>query len=282
MMSAMDVMPPAETAALPDNLAVAALVLARRFSAGATMWCVAPQWAWHARHVAVEFVHPVIVGKRALPSVHVEGTDPAGALRLLARPGDVLLAVSTADDAATGDLLRRAEAWGLTRFWLGTGPPPAGRPAEHILWLESQDPAQVGQAGQAGRAGQAGQARDQAGRAGQARDQAGRAARAARSGELVLLYHLLWELTQVVFEHPGLLSASAVDAGCTGEVCVTCSDQGDVAEVQNLGPGGTAEVVAGGKRREVDISLIEEVGPGDLILIHAGVGISALPTGGQP
>jgi hydrogenase maturation factor len=275
MMSAMDVMPPAETAALSDNLAVAALALARRFSAGATMWCVAPQWAWHARHVAVEFVHPVIVGKRALPSVHVEGTDPAGALRLLARPGDVLLAVSTADDAPTGDLLRRAEAWGLIRFWLGTGPPPAGRPAEHIVWLESQDPAQASAAGQAG---QAGQARDQAARTARAV----RAAWAARSGELVLLYHLLWELTQVVFEHPGLVSASGVDAGCTGEVCVTCSDQGDVAEVQNLRPGETAEVVAGGKRREVDISLIEEVAPGDLILIHAGVGISALPRGSQP
>jgi hydrogenase maturation factor len=246
MMSAMDVRP-AETSTLADNLAVAALALARRFSAGATMWCAAPQWAWHARHVAVEFVHPVIVGKRALPSVHVEGTDPAGVMRLLARPGDVLLAVSTANNAATGDLLRRAEAWGLTRFWLGTGPPPAGRHAEHILWLDSQDPV-----------------------------------RAARSGELVLLYHLLWELTQVVFEHPGLLSAAGGDTACTDEICVTCSDQGDVAEVQNLRPDGTAEVVARGEHREIDVSLIEEVAPGDLILIHAGVGISALPEGGRP
>ena len=29
---------------------------------------------------------------------------------------------------------------------------------------------------------------------------------AARSGDLVMLYHLLWELTHVVFEHPGLLT----------------------------------------------------------------------------
>ena len=29
---------------------------------------------------------------------------------------------------------------------------------------------------------------------------------AARSGDVVLLYHLLWELTHVVFEHPGLLT----------------------------------------------------------------------------
>ena len=45
-----------------DDLARAALALARRFAAGATLWCVAPAWPEHARHVAVEFVHPVIMG----------------------------------------------------------------------------------------------------------------------------------------------------------------------------------------------------------------------------
>ena len=54
-----------------EDLAGAALSLARRFAAGATMWCVAPEWPAHGRHVAVEFVHPVIVGKRALPAVNV-------------------------------------------------------------------------------------------------------------------------------------------------------------------------------------------------------------------
>ena len=57
------------------DLAVASLALARRFAAGATMWCVAPQWPSHGRHVAVEFVHPVIMGKRALPAVSVDGAD---------------------------------------------------------------------------------------------------------------------------------------------------------------------------------------------------------------
>ncbi|HET6505420.1 MAG TPA: SIS domain-containing protein [Baekduia sp.] len=41
-----------------------------------------------ARHVAVEFVHPVIVGKRALPALAVEPGDVA----LLARPEDVAIA----------------------------------------------------------------------------------------------------------------------------------------------------------------------------------------------
>ena len=81
------------TAAPAEDLAAAALSLARRFAAGATMWCVAPSWPSHARHVAVEFVHPVIVGKRALPAVFVDARMPPQMMRELARPGDVLLAV---------------------------------------------------------------------------------------------------------------------------------------------------------------------------------------------
>ena len=60
-----------------EDLAAAALSLARYFATGATMWCVSVPWPAHGRHVAVEFVHPVIVGKRALPAVHVEAGDAA-------------------------------------------------------------------------------------------------------------------------------------------------------------------------------------------------------------
>ena len=108
------------------------------------------------------------------------GCRPADALRLLARPGDVLLAVSTADDRSTVDLLRRAEAWGLTRIWLGPGRAPAGR---------SRRPRRLARKRGSGPA--------------------------ARSGDLVLLYHLLWELTHVVFEHPGLLAAPRSSPTCT-------------------------------------------------------------------
>jgi hypothetical protein len=185
----------------------------------------------------VEFVHPVIMGKRALPAVYVAGPDVAGAVRLLARPGDVLLAVSTADDAPTVDLLRRAEAWGLSRLWMGTGPrPPAGW-AEQVVWAESANPKLP-----------------------------------ARSGDVVLLYHLLWELTHVVFEHPGLLIA---EPACSDEVCTTCSDEGDVAEVRAVHPTG-AEVLVHGLPQTVDVSLVDPVFPGDLVLVHAGVAITRL------
>ncbi len=129
-------------------------------------------WPAHGRHVAVEFVHPVIVGKRALPAVGVEGPDPARALRLLARPGDVVLAVGAADDLATADLLRRARPGACTASgWEpGSGPRPAAPTRSCGASSSMPD-------------------------------------RAAYSGDLVLSYHLLWELTHVVFEHPGLLAA---------------------------------------------------------------------------
>ena len=216
------------------------LSLARRFAAGATMWCVAPRWPSHARHVAVEFVHPVIVGKRALPGVFVDASRAAAMVRELARPGDVLLAVSTAGDPVVADLLTRADAWGLTSVWLGAGPRGlaaawAAPRADHVVWLESDD-----------------------------------AAVAARSGDLVMLYHLLWELTHVVFEHPGLLTedseagaGAGAGAGCTDDVCITCSDEGRVAEVRALHDEGRLEVLAGGHAELVDGRLVGDLQPGD-------------------
>jgi hydrogenase maturation factor len=223
---------------LSEDLARTALTLARRFADGATMWCVAPTWPSHGRHVAVEFVHPVIVGTRALPAISVDGPEAEESLRLLARPGDILLVASTADDLGALDLLSRSEAWGLTRVWIGAGPRPSGSRADHVIWTNVADPAV-----------------------------------AARSGDLVLLYHLLWELTHVVFEHPGLLKK---DAECTDEVCITCSDGGRVAEVRRVLCDGSVDVMVGGRSETVDASLVDPVVPGDLVLVHAGVALTAL------
>jgi hydrogenase maturation factor len=238
MMAAIDVMLSAEETGPAEDLAVAAVALARRFAAGATMWCLSTEWPAHGRHVAVEFVHPVIVGKRALPAVHLDGTGLATTLRLLARPGDVVLAVSTEDDPVTIDLLRRAEAWGLTRIWLGAGRRRPSGGAEYVAWVDGADPGL-----------------------------------AARSGDVVLLYHLLWELTHVVFEHPGLLAG---EPDCTDEVCVTCSDEGQVAEIQAVHSGDVATVLTRGRPQTVDVSLVDPVAPGDLVLVHAGVAITAI------
>ena len=56
-----------------------------------------------ARHVAVEFVHPVIVGKRALPALGLaaEGGPLPLQARLLLRPEDIVIAFGPEDDPAS-------------------------------------------------------------------------------------------------------------------------------------------------------------------------------------
>ena len=71
---------------LAADLAATSFSLAKRFAAGATMWCIAPGWEPHALHIAVEFIHPVIVGKRALPAVAITGPDVVDVVRVSGGP----------------------------------------------------------------------------------------------------------------------------------------------------------------------------------------------------
>jgi D-sedoheptulose 7-phosphate isomerase len=138
-----------------------------------------------AQHVAVEFVHPVIVGKQALPGYSL--TDDAGTLtgvanregftevfahqlRLLARPEDIALGVSP--DGGCANVLRALEAGkdrGLLTVALtgGDGGALARSPAvDHVLTAHVDDPRVVKEVH-------------------------------------VTLYHLLWELVHVYLEQPG-------------------------------------------------------------------------------
>lgn len=70
--------------------------MAGRFSRGGRLLATGatPQARSDARHVAVEFVHPVIVGKRALPALALtaEGGPLERQLELVAEPEDMLMA----------------------------------------------------------------------------------------------------------------------------------------------------------------------------------------------
>jgi D-sedoheptulose 7-phosphate isomerase len=129
-----------------ERLARLCHAMAERFARGARLLAVAatPQDRSDARHVAVEFVHPVIVGKRALPALAltVEGGDPAAQLALLAEPEDIVMAFGPAD-------LRGARSRGCLTVAFGpTGAeyelePPGADPcvrqevaetAYHLLW----------------------------------------------------------------------------------------------------------------------------------------------------
>jgi hypothetical protein len=91
--------------------------------------------------------------------------------------------------------------------------------------------------------------------------------------ELVLTYHLLCELTHVVFEHPGLVAPND-DGGDDGdsERCLTCSDDALVAEVESVDTD-RARVRMGGGHADIAVDLVDDVAPGELLLVHAGVAI---------
>jgi hypothetical protein len=85
------------------------------------------------------------------------------------------------------------------------------------------------------------------------------------------VYHLLWELTHVCLEHPGLLSAD--EPAASAQVCITCADEGRLGEVQALdGKSGAILRTASGCEL-VDISLVAGAVAGDLLIVHAGTAI---------
>jgi len=220
---------------LANDLAAAALAVARRLNEGGTLWCASPSWPHHAQHIAVEFVHPVLVGKPALPAVALGSHDLIATARANARPGDVLVVIGSPADLVVADLVRRAPAWGVTTLWVGSGTRPPVGAADHVLWLPDEPMAPY-------------------------------------NGRFILLYHLLWELAHVCLEHGGVLAPTGA---CEGPVCVTCSDEGRLAEVGSVA-GTTARVRTAEGAEDVDVSLIGTVAPNDLLVVHAGMAITRL------
>ncbi|MGI8594783.1 MAG: SIS domain-containing protein [Solirubrobacteraceae bacterium] len=139
--------------------------VAERFARGGRLVAVgcSPAARSDVRHVAVEFVHPVIVGKRALPALGVtgEGSPLARQLALLAEAEDIVLGFGGEEEVAAALVEVRARGCLTVAFVPGSG-------AEWELAPEEEDPL-VAQ-------------------------------------ELVeVLYHVLWELVHVFFDHRGLL-----------------------------------------------------------------------------
>jgi len=145
-----------------DRLARVCHLMAERFARGGRLIAFgrSPAARSDARHVAVEFVHPVIVGKRALPAIGLagEGGDIAGQVALIAAPDDIAMGFGADCDEAV------AVARG--RGCLTIAFAPAG--AEWEFEPPTSDPY-------------------------------------VRQELVETLYHVLWELVHVFFEHRGLL-----------------------------------------------------------------------------
>ncbi|MEY9911020.1 D-sedoheptulose 7-phosphate isomerase [Catenulispora sp. MAP12-49] len=185
-----------------DALAEACLAVARAFRAGGRLLVFGTGTAaTDAQHVSVEFMHPVIVGKRALPAFSLAadsatmsglaqtlGPDAVFAhqLRVLGRAGDIALGVcGDGDSPAVVQGLAAARASGLTTVALIGG--DGGRIAEdgladHRFVVRSDDH------------------------------------RVVKEGH-VTLYHLLWELTHVYLEQP-----HALDSAATSETSPEAAD----------------------------------------------------------
>ncbi len=78
--------------------------MAERFARGGRLVALglSPAARSDVRHVAVEFVHPVIVGKRALPAIGLsrEGGALTAQLDLIAEPDDIVIAFGTDEEGA--------------------------------------------------------------------------------------------------------------------------------------------------------------------------------------
>ena len=114
-----------------SSLPGAAIELASAIRAGATLWCVAPGFDDHARHLAVEFVHPSSVGARAVPAVAIPTSTVAEMtqeLRINVRAGDVIVSMGDADSAFVDGLGLRAQAWGAVHLHIGWTTRSGSRP----------------------------------------------------------------------------------------------------------------------------------------------------------
>ena len=145
-----------------------------------------------ALHVAVEFVHPVIMGKRALPAISLTadvatvtgiaeregmGAIFAHQLRHLAVPADIALGLSADgnSESVLNGLLTAHGMGMLTIALAGAGGGVIGTsPAvDHVFVTTESDPRVVKEA-------------------------------------QVTAYHVLWELVHVFFEQPGVLGPAVV------------------------------------------------------------------------
>lgn len=150
-----------------ERIALACRDLARVFHAGHRLLVFGRGAQWSdAVHVSVEFVHPVIVGKKALPALAIQA-DWVAQLRAVGEPGDAAMGMAAGADPEVQEALELARDRGMTTFAL-VGRGERLGPADHVFSVPSDDPFVVQEVNET-------------------------------------LYHVLWEQVHVFLEHPGML-----------------------------------------------------------------------------
>ncbi len=118
-----------------ERLALASQAMAERFLRGGRLLAFGrSHYATDAQHVAVEFVHPVIVGKRALPALDLS-LSPREWIATLVRPDDMVMGFGPpGGDLEVVEVLRDARARGAQTFAL------PGNEGDYAVAAPSSDP----------------------------------------------------------------------------------------------------------------------------------------------
>lgn len=118
-----------------ERLARASQAMAERFLRGGRLLAFGrSHYATDAQHVAVEFVHPVIMGKRALPALDLS-MSPREWVAVLVRPDDMVMGFGPPDgDPEVAAVLRDARARGAQIFAL------PGTEGDYFVEAPSSDP----------------------------------------------------------------------------------------------------------------------------------------------
>jgi D-sedoheptulose 7-phosphate isomerase len=190
------------------------------------------------RHVTVEFVHPVIVGKRALPALglSVEGGALEAQAALVAEPDDIAIAFGDGPDLAAA-VAACARRGALTIAFAD------GAAGEWSFAAPSADPF-------------------------------------VRQELVETLYHVLWELVHVFFEHRGLLEGrrggAVHDAGASSFLYPFLSEREDDLEAV------VADVRASVAMKAADVGALraQTLGDGRETLLRGAADLRAAFAGG--
>lgn len=140
-----------------DAISRACLEMARRFQRGGRLLVLGDGAATtDAQHVAVEFVHPIIVGKRALPALSLGSVAAPGSLltapvaggpgfqrtlEILGRESDIALGIAGLSSRSMAGALQSARQMGMLTLALGgEGDHAATSVAELLFTVPSSDP----------------------------------------------------------------------------------------------------------------------------------------------